>query len=147
MVSPSKLKRVADALPGYPGDQHVKRVVRPLVEHVGGKWIRREAERQVVRLVGFHVMWHELRRQGAKTPAQEMVRRGIMASRTAYDCLRDFELVFGVDVDEASAEDVLRAAVGVLPVEATASKRGPRPASAGGGAARRATQPARTPHH
>lgn len=115
MPSPSKMKRVADAVPQYPGREHAERVVKPVVDFVAGQWIRNEAERQVVRLVGFHAMWHELRRQGVAKPALELVVRGSMKQRTVYDCKRDFELVFGVDVDEASSDEVMRAAVGARP--------------------------------
>lgn len=115
MVSPSKLKAVADAMPNYPGSAQAKKALRPVVEYVGGKWIRREAQRQVIRLVGFHAMWHELRRQGYERPASEMVARHVMSLRSTYACQTDFELVFGATVDELSAHEVMVAAVGLRP--------------------------------
>lgn len=115
MPSPSKMKRVADAVPQYPGRGQAERALRPVVDFVAGKWIRNEAERQVVRLVGFHAMWHEMRRQGFARPAVELVHRGAMKERTLYDCKRDFEFVFGVDVDDCSSDEVMRAAVGARP--------------------------------
>lgn len=119
MVGAAKAKRITDAIPSYPGREQAERAIRPLVAFVAGKWIRNEAERQAVRLVGFHAMWHEAKRQGAKRPGRELIARGAMKATTVYDCRRDFELIFGVDVDDATTEEVMRAAVGAPPEEST----------------------------
>ena len=80
-----KMRQQVESIPDYPGRAQVEAVTGPLVEFVAGKWVRRYAERQVLRLVGYHEVWHALAAQGCKMPGREMVRRGIVrGGKTSY---------------------------------------------------------------
>jgi hypothetical protein len=108
-MKPSTAKRMTAAMPNYPGRRRAERVVRPIVERVGAGWVSHEVDRQLLRLVGYHAMWHALRADGVERPDLELYRRGIVKRRTAYALDEDFEAVFGAPVHALSREQVLRA--------------------------------------
>lgn len=102
-----KMKKQVESIPNYPGRKQLEAVTRPVVELVGGRWIRHHAEKQVLRLVGYHTLWHALASYGVKSPGREMVRRKLMADKTEYDFYRDFELVFGALVEDMTHDEVM----------------------------------------
>lgn len=101
MVPDPKRKR-----PNYPGRDTV---VAPVVTKVAGKYIREYADVQVLRLVGYHTVWHALRSAGVVKPQAAIVARGIVNRSTAWKCERDFERVFGVPLDQCTHAQVLDA--------------------------------------
>lgn len=111
MAGPAKLRAVADAAEKvrYPGRDRVEGALRVVVERTADGWTRRYGERQMVRLIGFHTLWHALDDAGEVNPRKAIVDRGLMARRSSYDAEQDFEEVFGLPVQEVTRADLLRA--------------------------------------
>lgn len=111
MVGPAKLRKVAESADKvrYPGRDQVERAVRVVVERTASGWARSYGERQMVRLVGYHTLWHALREEGEANPRRAIVERDLMARRSSYTAEEDFIEIFGLSVAEVSRSELLRA--------------------------------------
>lgn len=90
MTGLAKAHGVAQAMPDYAGRAQVEALFRPIVEPLA----KRYAGHKVQRLLGFWLCWQTM---GGH---EGLIESGMWSRTVVYDSRHDFEVVFGMPVEQ-----------------------------------------------